>query len=822
MADDMWFSPAVRHGGAPVMGAHGRAIQDRTFGIDTAGSTWGAQVRLRFALQGVADVRGLRPGAVVRRVPHPGTYAAEEEQRPYVEFAATDLPWRYSPGPDAQGRVRPWLMLVVGVADDIQVAGDRVTLQTPVLKVHDPDRAALWAHVQRAAAGGDPAAGLSRVLCAREFDAGATFETDQDHTAALVVPWGLDGLPAWSIGGAGPVEVLCLDSWNFRTGPERGFKELALELKAGDDDPLGMVHVVLDDGTTLAVPGALTTTLPDDDPAVGLSFGLLERESIDGRQVVGLPAYGAPWLGQEVVRQRTNAAQAVAPPQWLWPEQVNADLSRRVVAAVGRQAAVDLQEEIVGSAARTWRAGPAASSMLSGLALGLAASTAMWRRRLPQDVAARVAVLGPAMGRIATEGPAGEDGPTLRESLARPAQVDRLGLPVSLLGPVGRRVLRAGGPVSHLAQPGAVRIDEVTAAANQSEDVPDRPQEELAVGADPADLDPGHLDTLVHDVAQDLGEQGAAHEVAVFAREAGMPERYDPHPGPERIQRRPVDLSDLSGLLVDLLDPGADLPPARRRVTARIDGIEPSRLLQPLEDCPDLDLPAWRYLRDRAQYWLLPGAQTLSAGEVVSLRTNPQFVEQFLVGFNQQALAELRWRGHPVRAGCTPLRRFWDRTPTEAGARRDDIVGVSGWIGPDRVPTGRTGEHPPPAVVSERLVVVIRSELFRRYPATLVSLAPGATPGHADHPANLAAREWPEFIAALSADLTMFAFRTDPGLTAQRWIVVEEVPEGIRFRTQIRPPAGAGSNGATTAAALLMRPVRVLLNAAETILGAGP
>ncbi len=262
----------------------------------------------------------------------------------------------------------------------------------------------------------------------------------------------------------------------------------------------------------------------------------------------------------------------------------------------------------------------------------------------------------------------------------------------------------------------------------------------------------------------------------------------DPHPRPERIERRPVDLSELSGLLVDLLDPGADLPPARRRVTARIDGIDPSRLLLPLEDCPDLDLPAWRYLRDRAQYWLLPGAQTLSAGEVVSLRTNPQFVEQFLVGFNQQALAELRWRGHPVRAGCTPLRRFWDRTPTDAGARRDDIVGVSGWIGPDGAPTGRTGEHPPPAVVPERLVVVIRSELFRRYPATLVSLAPGATPGHADRPANLAAREWPEFIAALSADLTMFAFRTDPDLTAQRWIVVEEVPDGIRFTTQIPPP----------------------------------
>lgn len=806
MADEVWFVPAVRHGGAPVMGAHGRAVQDRTIGVDTGGSTWGGQVRLRFAVQGVADVQGLLPGAVVRRVPHPGTFAAEEEQRPYVEFAATDIPWRYSPGPDGQGRVRPWLLLVVGESGDLEVLGDRVTLHAPVLAVHDPQEAALWSHVQRATSGGDPT-GVARVLCARKFPAGGTLAPDRDHTAALVVPWHADGSPAWNLGGAGPVAVPCLDAWHFRTGPEGGFKDLALALTPADDDPVGTVEVVLGD-TTLAVPGALTTVLPDDDPARGLEFGLLEPESIGGRQVVGPPAYGAPWLGHERVRARTAAAHVVAPPQWLWPEQLNADLGRRVVAAVGRQAAVDLQEEIVGAAARVWRAGPVAASLLSGLALGLAASDAMWRRRLPADPLARAAVLGPAMGRIPTQDPAGGDGPTLRESIARPDRAQRRGYPVSLLGPVGRRVLRANGTVTRLARPDATRLDLIAQAAQPEHDVPDRPQDALAAGADPADLDPGHLDTLTHDATEQVGEGSAAEAVRMFAGESGMHGDPDPHPGPERIEPRPIDLEGLSGLLVDLLDPGAPDPPARIRLRDRIDGVDPARMLQPLEDCPDLDLPAWRYLRDRAQYWLLPGAQTLSSGEVVSLRTNPQFVEQFLAGFNQQALAELRWRGHPVRAGCTPLRRFWDRTPTGAGGRRDDVVGLAAWIDAAGDPAGRTGEHPPAGTTPERLVVVIRSELFRRYPATLVSLAAEAGPGRAD----LAAREWPEFIAALSADLTMFAFATDPAQAAHRWIVVEEVPDGIRFRTG--PPAG---DGATTAAALLMKPVRVLLKGAETI-----
>ena len=124
------------------------------------------------------------------------------------------------------------------------------------------------------------------------------------------------------------------------------------------------------------------------------------------------------------------------------------------------------------------------------------------------------------------------------------------------------------------------------------------------------------------------------------------------------------------------------------------------------------------------------------------------------------------------------------------------------------------GTHSPGDVEPERLVVVMRTELFRRFPRTLVSLAPFDADGRAD----LATRDWPEFAAALSDDLTMFAFAVDPSVAGQRWVVVEEVPDGIRFKTDDR---GAEGDAAAVAAELLLPPMRALLPGAETLSG-GP
>lgn len=806
MADDVWFRSAVRRGGAPVAGAHGRAILEHGFQVTSDQDS--ADVTMRLATAGVPDVRALRPGAVRRVVPAAGVPNAARDQRPYVEMADVDLPWRYSPGKDpVTGGPLPWLMLLVGTLDELQVDGDSAVAQPALLEAHPLDGVGRWAHVQVDRADAPEGEGVARILCGRIFRPGATqLAFEQDHVAALVVPWTDTGAPAWPASPTSSTELRCLLSWRFRTDEPLTFAELALALHGVDADRLGVMQVVVDDPDSPMEVGGALTTLPDDVPPSGdeVDTTVLEHGTAAGAPIVGPPAYGAAWRGQPDVRERVLTAGTVGESTWSWPEQANADLRRRVVAAVGRQAGVDLQEEIVLASERAWRSGPAVSAVLNGLALGLSAGGELWRR-VPADPVEALTLVGPAMGRMRTGPDEPREAPTLRRALASPTEPDRAAYPVGLLGPSGARALRAGGPARRHAATGGADLAAVATAAATPVEVPDRPQRAVETGADVADVDPAHLDTVVIDAREQAGEAATDDALETLGAERDI----DPHPAGERVKVRPVDLGAVSEMVCGHLDPRAPLPPARRRVRDRLVGVAPGRELQPLEDCPDLDLPAWRYLRDRAPHWLLPGADTLGDGEVASLRTNPGFVEAFLLGLNQQALAELRWRQHPVRAGCTPLRRFWDRTP-QAGAPRDDIGGVAQWADATGSPDGRLGTHSPATVVPERLVVVMRTNLFRRFPRTLVSLAPDGT----TVPAALGTRDWPEFVTALADDLTMFAFRVDPGDAAQRWVVVEEVPDGIRFRTD---DLGVGTDSAAVAATLLLRPVRALLPGSETL-----
>ena len=80
----------------------------------------------------------------------------------------------------------------------------------------------------------------------------------------------------------------------------------------------------------------------------------------------------------------------------------------------------------------------------------------------------------------------------------------------------------------------------------------------------------------------------------------------------------------------------------------------------------------------------------------------------------------------------------------------------------------------------------------------------------------------PQFVAAMGPDLTLFAFDVDPDAVKRHWVVVQEMPEGIRFKRDqpVAPPIHA----ARWAAANLDTPLRVLLPGPDTVgvPGGGP
>ena len=69
---------------------------------------------------GPGEIIGINPSAVVKTEPQPGNTNYEPNYLPYIEFYEEDFPWRYSPGKAKDGKLRPWLVLLVLRADEFK------------------------------------------------------------------------------------------------------------------------------------------------------------------------------------------------------------------------------------------------------------------------------------------------------------------------------------------------------------------------------------------------------------------------------------------------------------------------------------------------------------------------------------------------------------------------------------------------------------------------------------------------------------------------------------------------------------------------------
>ena len=231
-----------------------------------------------------------------------------------------------------------------------------------------------------------------------------------------------------------------------------------------------------------------------------------------------------------------------------------------------------------------------------------------------------------------------------------------------------------------------------------------------------------------------------------------------------------------------------------------------SRFLAEPDIAPELDIPLWRFLSDNAPDWLLPGAGDIPPDRVLAVQTNPAFVDAVLVGANEQTLGELRWRNLPITTRWTPLRRFWQRINVGAGEVATDIRPVVALdtdqpLWPDATELGDVSHLADPTH-GANLVVVLHTELFRRYPSTIVYLVPiraaptsGATSRTSTRPGD-PSPDYPSFSGTLTPELVFFGFGVPPAAGRDHWLVLEEPPPGYRFR---HPAAEASADGAVFA-----------------------
>ncbi len=275
-----------------------------------------------------------------------------------------------------------------------------------------------------------------------------------------------------------------------------------------------------------------------------------------------------------------------------------------------------------------------------------------------------------------------------------------------------------------------------------------------------------HLTSFLAPAPPDRGPLGALVAVTLFAEALALtaPARTFP----ERV----------AGLLETPMPPTADA------------------LVPALQFAPRFDAPMARALTELGQQWLLPGLDGVPANTALALRTNGPFVEAFLVGLNHEFGRELLWREFPAPLTATFFDRFWDAAVAPDAPA--DIAPLAAWA--DR-PLGA------PTVVEDRFVLLLRSELIRRFPDALVS---------AVRPGPPAEELLPVFRGALEPDITFFGFTVPLADADEFSIVIAEQPGAPRFGFEVgEAPAGvshapaADATSAQLAARLRQLPARI-------------
>jgi hypothetical protein len=688
-------------------------------------------------LHGLDRVTGLAPGQVLRTEPLPDSVEVETTLFPYVELAAPDLPWLFTPASDGNRGLRPWLVLVV-VREQEGVRLDTPAGSLPLLSIELPAVAAdelpdlaeswAWAHVQSLVGLDGSAAAVAtgtgevvaRLLGPRRllpdsswlacvvpaFDGGVLAGRGDD------VPDGASWLPAWDFfAGRDPGALPVYYYWRFSTAREGNFETLCRRLVPDENGaPFGLqpmdvsdpglmdpsaAPVLLDFEGALCTHGVVPRPWKKKDKAAFQSAATKLLDAAIQRADVQPPGAGAaydpatqdPVVGPPLYGQWPSGAVEV--PKAGWVCDVNLDPVARAVAGLGAEVVRAAQEELVAAA---WDQAGSARASVAALNQG----------RLAVEVGRRL------RGRLTALGDGdvlhltaplhallGSGGKSIRVRLAAGP------VPSGLVTTAHLRLTRPGTPLARdwealsgpLARLGADHVH-ATVSATMGKSSPaltfasygplnGAQQSDPTLDESPPAL-PAHFPSV-----GPPGKPGGAHVDAPEAPPAGH---------------------DVSGIAADVISALDPVEAVRAGLLARLPALEP---LLPGDTIPTTVALAPSFddglsddlVRLGAEY-LLPAADGLGNNRVRMVESNPAFAAEFLIGANHGLACELLWRGYPVDLRATFFQRFWRYSdPTQV-----DIDPLAGWTSSDSL------DESLPEGTQPMTVFVVRGDVVRRYP----------------------------------------------------------------------------------------------------------
>ena len=752
------FLPWLRSGLAGFLPAGGAGPQaaDPVLSMKVALTGKGADeapIEHTIQLRGPGHVVALDPAVISREEPPRSAQKVVPTTFPHVELREPDLPWRHSPVGAKNGRVPPWIVLVcVEVRDGVRLEWQRQSgchvlhVDGALVQTELPDLSEAWAwahvHVSGLAdkdgplddAGRPHERASARLVCPRRL------RPFRRYLCALVpafragveaargeVPETTDLTFAWTKQTREALALPVFHSWSFATGEDGDFEDLVDRLRPRAAPPdLGErpLHVVRSTAMDVAA----------DTPPARLR-GALRAPAGTSRPVEEFTppavtkALAEAWQVQTgddddddpLVLPPVYGAGHAATKRPDWLAQLNSHPAHRVGAGLGAEVVLRHQEELV---AASW------DQLEQARAAAVALRQAQIAAEIARTQAQRVIALSPGDALQLTSRAHARmldvEGKTVRARLLAE------GLPDGVLAPRLRRLTRGGSPIARGRAAG-----EGTFAGS------------LATRA--------------------LEGSRAIVRAAAWTRPDGLvigkvapvqpPPTAPAQAKPLKLQLRPLDqhVARLRGRL------GGDAAP---KFDAEVGLPDALRLM------PEFEVPLSRWLVDIEPELVLPGLGEVPDDTVMVLQPNRAFLEAVIAGANDALARELAWREFPVDLRGTAFRVFWD------GADGFDAGEMRAWA-------GKLGANPAPKLPNAANAgVLLRGELFRRYPDVIIYL------GRRD--GNTVNTQAPTCFGRLTADTCYALFAETLESLRNDWSVVfEEVPGAPRFGLDSpREPAG--------------------------------
>jgi hypothetical protein len=254
-----------------------------------------------------------------------------------------------------------------------------------------------------------------------------------------------------------------------------------------------------------------------------------------------------------------------------------------------------------------------------------------------------------------------------------------------------------------------------------------------------------------------------------------------------------LDFAALKATVLTRIDPRTTVP---RRVqylinfSARFTWQAPD-LLEPIMAAPEFPQPMYAPLRDLSPDYVLPGVELVPPETVGILLANHAFIEGYMVGLNHEMARQLLWNDYPTDQRGSYFRQFWDVSayvpqkgdPTDAAQLREllkDIPPVHTW--PKPLPLG---QHPNRTdVVENNVVLLVRGELFKRYPNAIVYAGKAKRASDGTRVLDESDERYPIFRGTLPTDITFLGFNLS--LDDARG-GTHDSPEGFFFVFQQQP-----------------------------------